>query len=329
MQSDLDPRPNPGLVTRPETDWDAIAAWTDAKYMRFDVRPVGRRITPASTMFSVEIGEMTMTHFSYGTQVALGDFDQEAGNILVLTTLRGWTRHAIGRDSSAELTTGQTYVADCSRTDYRLDADIDHLQLNLTVPHRLLADLALRWWGRVPDDSLWSRGCVVGGPGSPWLSLLRYATRTAAVAPDQVSTGQIGRNLQEMIAAQLIADWAQRAGVDLDRGPAVAAPAYVRTAVHYIDENVQNLPTVTEIAAAAGVSARSLSGAFTRYLGTSVRSYLIEQRMQGVYRELRTSAASVTTSANNWGYVNLGVFAGAYRKRFGESPSETLSRARH
>ena len=328
MQSELDPRPSSDRLLSPVTDWNAIAEWTEDKYMRFDVRPVGRRITPSSTMFSIDIGEITMTRFSYGTEVALRDFDPEAGNVLVLTTLRGWTRHGVGRSEEAELTVGQTFVADCSRTDFRLGADDDHLQLNLTVPHRLLADLALRWWGHVPDDALWSRGCIVGGLGSPWLSLVSYAAKTAAVAPEQVSSGQIGRNLQEMIAAQLLDDWSRRAGVDLEHKTAVAAPGYVRAAVHYIEENAQNLPTVAEIAAAAGVSVRSLSGAFTRYLGRSVRKYLAEQRMQGVYRELRTNHTSVTRSAHNWGYVNLGVFAAAYRRRFGEKPSETLARAR-
>lgn len=327
MQRDLDPRSVSDRMIRTETDWDVIAGWTDEKYMRFDVRPVGRGVRPASSMFAVQIGEMTMTRFSYGVEVALTDFDDEAGNILVLTTLRGRTRHGIGREPDVELTTGQTYVADCSRSDYRFGADLDHLQLNLTVPHRLLADLALRWWGRVPDDSLWSNGGIIGGSDSAWLQLLRYATRTAAVAPEQVSGGRIGENLQEMLAAQLIADWARRARVDLDAGSGVAAPAYVRAAVQYIEENLQDLPTVAEIAAAAGVSARSLSGAFTRYLGMTVRSYLTEQRLQRVYRELRTSASSVTVSANNWGYVNLGVFAAAFRKRLGENPSDTLARA--
>ncbi|WP_052692429.1 helix-turn-helix transcriptional regulator [Gordonia sihwensis] len=101
-----------------------------------------------------------------------------------------------------------------------------------------------------------------------------------------------------------------------------------RTAAHFIDAHARDLPTVAEIAAAAGVSVRSLSGGFARYLGTSVRSYLVEQRLQGVYRELRSGVESVTATAHAWGYVNLGVFAASYRRRFGENPSQTLARAR-
>ncbi|MGW0038641.1 AraC family transcriptional regulator [Gordonia sp. NPDC003376] len=324
---DLDPRPavNRGLIGV-ESDWDVIRTWTDDKYMRFDAHPIGRGIAPASSMFSVPIGEITMTRFSYGVGVDLANFDADSGNVLVLTTLRGWTHHAAGTRFGAELTVGQTYVADCSRVDYSLVADPDHLQLNLTIPHRLLADLALRWWGYVPDDRLWTHRCVVGGPDSAWLALLGYAARTAAVAPDQVASGRIGANLQEMIAAHLLDEWAQRAGIDLSRAPMVAAPGYVRSAVRYIDEHARDLPTVTDVAAVAGVSVRGLGGGFSRYLGMSPRAYLVEQRLQGVYRELSAGAPSVAVVARSWGYVNMSVFAAAYRRRFGENPSATLAR---
>ncbi len=198
-------------------------------------------------MFSVPIGDITMTHFRYGgVEVDLQNFDPDAGNVLVLTTLQGWTRHAAGTRHETELTVGETFVADCSRVDYRLAAAADHLQLNLTIPHRLLSDLALQWWGRVPpDERLWSHRCAIGGPKSPpWLALLTYATRTASVAPAAVATGRIGRNLQEMILAQLLDEWSHSAGVDLtDSPPTIAAPpGYVRTAVQYIETTPKTYP---------------------------------------------------------------------------------------
>ncbi|MGB3695906.1 MAG: AraC family transcriptional regulator [Gordonia sp. (in: high G+C Gram-positive bacteria)] len=326
METALDPRPPAEQSSRPESDWDAIRAWTDDKYMQFDVRPVGRGLTPAASLFSTRIGAIVMTHFSYGVGVDLRDFDADAGNVLVLTTIRGWTSHGVSTRRSIELTAGQSFVADCSRTAYRLSADPDHLQLNLTIPHRVLADLALRWYGRVPGDELWAHLSPVGGPDSPWLSLLEYASRTAAAAPELAASGRVGINLQEMIVAQLLEDWSQRAGVDLAGEPAIAAPGYVRRAVGYIDEHLSDLPTVADTAAAVGVSARTLSASFTRYLGVSPRAWIIEQRLQRVYRDLSAGAPSVAQAARSWGYVNMGVFAAAYRRRFGENPSQTLAR---
>lgn len=328
MLTEFDPRPTSARSRPGATDWDRIRAWTDDKYMNFDARPHGRRITPSSSMYSVTIGEVVMTHFTYGIPVELDSFAVDSGNILVLTTLAGNTRHA-GLRSRTELTCGQTYVVDCAHSPYRLEADAGHLQLNLTVPHRLLTDLALRWYGQAPDSRLWSRPCVVGGSGSPWLSLLDYATRTAAANPAAVATGPAGRQLEEMLVAQLLGDWARQAGIDLSESHSVPAPGYVRTAVHYIDHHARELPTVSEIAAVAGVSARALSGGFTKYLGMSPRAYLIERRLRGVRRELADGATSVASVAHAWGYVNLGSFADAYRRRFGEYPSQTLRGTPH
>lgn len=329
VQPIFDPRTRDERGAGLVTDWDAIKQWSDTVYMPYEVRPVGRALVPASDMFSVGIGEMTLTRFSYGIPVALGEFAPEAGNVLVLTTLNGWTRHAVTDKTGVDLTAGQTFVADCSRVDYRLEADAAHLQLNLTVPHRLLADLALKWWGHAPDDRLWRHKCVVGGPGSPWLALLEYTTRTLAVDRDAVTRGRVGLHLQELLAAQLLGEWAANAGVDLSSAPAVTAPGYVRRAVRYIEEHARDLPTVTEVAEASGVSVRALSGAFRRYLGMSPRDCLREHRLEGVRRELTSpQATTVADAAGAWGYVNLGVFAAAYRNRFGENPSDTLRRGR-
>lgn len=329
MLSTFDPRTPRERGAGSVTDWDEIKQWSDAVYMPYSVRPVGRGLVPASDMFSVKIGEMTLTRFSYGIPVALEEFEPEAGNVLVLTTVTGRTRHEVTSKSSVDLTAGQTFVVDCSRVDYRFSADADHLQLNLTVPHRMLADLAMCWWGRIPDDRLWRHKCVVGGPGSPWLALLDYVSRTSATDRYGVAHGRIGVNLQELVAAQLLTEWAASAGVDLAAATAVPAPGYVRRAARYIEDNARDLPTVAEVAQEVGVSVRALSGAFREYLGTTPRDCLRTHRLEGVRRELSSSAATtVVAAAGAWGYVNMGVFAAAYRQRFGENPSDTLRRGR-
>ncbi|MBM4590703.1 helix-turn-helix domain-containing protein [Rhodococcus hoagii] len=329
MLSTFDPRTPRERGAGSVTDWDEIKQWSDAVYMPYSVRPVGRGLVPASDMFSVKIAEMTLTRFSYGIPVALSEFEPEAGNVLVLTTLNGRTRHEVTTKSSVDLRSGQTFVVDCSRVDYGFAADADHLQLNLTIPHRLLADFALRWWGRAPDDRLWRHKCVVGGPGSPWLALLDYASRTLATDRDTIAHSRIGTNLQEIIAAQVLEEWAASAGVDPAQAPAVPAPGYVRRAVRYIEDNARDLPTVAEVAQEVGVSVRALSGGFREYLGITPRDCLREHRLEGVRRELSSHATTtVAAAAGAWGYVNMGVFAAAYRQRFGENPSDTLRRGR-
>lgn len=60
-------------------------SWTDDEVHELEIRPHGRRVPPSSSMYSVSIGEVVMTHFTYGIPVELdAGFDIDSRNILVL-----------------------------------------------------------------------------------------------------------------------------------------------------------------------------------------------------------------------------------------------------
>jgi AraC-like DNA-binding protein len=97
----------------------------------------------------------------------------------------------------------------------------------------------------------------------------------------------------------------------------------------YIRAHENRPVSVAEVAAAAGVSARSLSRAFHRRHGMSTQAYIRQRRLEAVHRALlgaESTAAKVSTIAPEFGFIELGRFAVEYRKRFHESPSETLRR---
>ncbi len=74
---------------RASEDWSEIQLWSDRVYMPYVVRPLGVGLSPRSSMYSTKIGDITVTRFSYGIPVSVGDFSSDAGNALVLTTIRG------------------------------------------------------------------------------------------------------------------------------------------------------------------------------------------------------------------------------------------------
>lgn len=331
MFSELDPRTAlERSSARITTDWDTVNRWCEAVHLPYDVRRTDGSGRPSASLYSAQVGGMTVSRFGYGAPVVLERFRPETGVVVVLTTIQGWTRHWVSRKSTVDLTAGGTFVVDFDRTDYRLATDADDMQINVTIPRQLLSDLAFRWWGTVPDRRLWEHRCAVGGLGSGWLDLLRYVVTTLNSASNNGLLDRVGVNLQELMGVQLLGEWADRAGIELGAKAEVAAPGYVRRAAQYIDAHARELPTVSEVARECGVSVRALSGAFRRYLGLSPRDYLREQRLLGVLRELSSPEATTTvsTAAGAWGYVNLGVFAAAYRERFGERPSDTLRRGR-
>ena len=182
-------------------------------------------------MISARAGRLTMTRFSYGTGIHLDRFDPEAGNILVLNTLRGALDHQVDGGSIAT-GAGDSFVVDCSRTDYWLQGDPDHMQLNLTIPHAVMEETAERWFGFVPDDGLWTRRVRFGGPGSAWLSLLDYTARTLVQAGGAPSDTALARHIEEMLCVELLRQWAGAAGFPLQEGARCAAPGYVRRGDH-------------------------------------------------------------------------------------------------
>ena len=86
---------------------------------------------------------------------------------------------------------------------------------------------------------------------------------------------------------------------------------------------------VTEVCAAIGVSERALRLHCLHHLDMNPHRYLWSRRMWLTRRALSLAhpkAKSVTQIATDYGFWELGRFAVAYRKLFGETPSVTLRR---
>ncbi len=92
--------------------------------------------------------------------------------------------------------------------------------------------------------------------------------------------------------------------------------------------NLEKLKHVNGICRLAQANERTLSRAYRVVRGTSPYKYLQELRLKEVKRILSSETSTVTQAAFRFGFRELGRFAVQYKKTFGESPSETLRRAR-
>lgn len=114
----------------------------------------------------------------------------------------------------------------------------------------------------------------------------------------------------------------------LERDPSNLAPAQVRQIAEYIDAHWNQPITINALVEASGISARALFKNFAKAYGCSPMQYVKNVRLEKA-RRLLTAAdtkRSVTAIAFACGFLNLGHFARDYRNRFGELPSQTLSR---
>ncbi|WP_245495148.1 AraC family transcriptional regulator [Agrobacterium cavarae] len=310
-------------------DWDEIKDWSKGVYMPYEVSPIGAASSPDSTMRSAKVGRITMTRFAYGIPVNIKDWDMDSGNAVVLTTVGGKARHRTVGHEAVETGYGESFVVDCSRTDYYVDFNPDHLQVNLTIPHAVLEQVCFDTFGHIPDNRLWQFKTGLGGRNSSWMALMEYVARSIAEAPDRIARSHIGRHLEQMVCLHLLNEWANRAGYDLDNPVNTLAPGVVRRAEEFMAEHARgDLPAMPEVARAAGVSLRGLTDAFQRFRGYTPSQFLREQRLQGVRQALLQcgTGLNVSSIAADYGYIHMGEFAKAYRKRFGELPSETLKR---
>lgn len=109
-----------------------------------------------------------------------------------------------------------------------------------------------------------------------------------------------------------------------DAGP---APHFVRRAEDYLRHHHAEPLTMETLAAAAGVSVRTLFSGFRDFRHVTPMAYLRKIRLDRARRLLQSGeacgTAGVTRVALECGFSHLGRFAAHYHAQFGELPSET------
>lgn len=164
-------------------------------------------------------------------------------------------------------------------------------------------------------------------------TLARYVLMAVA---DLETSGSMLRNpivmsaFEQFITTGLLLSHPHNYAEALRRLETTVTPRNVRRAVDYIDAHLDQAITIADIVKATGVAGRTLFKHFKDFKGVSPMRYLRNVRFLQVREALLRAEPeeSVTAIAARWGFVHLGRFSIEYRRRFGESPSETLRRNR-
>lgn len=94
-----------------------------------------------------------------------------------------------------------------------------------------------------------------------------------------------------------------------------------RAASYLIEDQLDTLPPLPEIARLVGTHEKRLGQIFRERLGTTVLGFAAEQRIRLARKLLEETAMSVLQIAEQVGYGNAGNFTTAFRKRMGVTPS--------
>jgi AraC-like DNA-binding protein len=160
------------------------------------------------------------------------------------------------------------------------------------------------------------------------LNLHKNIGQLAHDTPDILDVPEVSRALENELTHILVRC--------LDDGHSVQPTAGVRRHdailtrfVEFLKANPDRPLYLTEICSAIGAAERTLRASCEEHLGMGPIRYLTLRRMHLVRRALLhsdPSASTVTQIVTCHGFWELGRFAVAYRRLFGETPSDTLRR---
>lgn len=163
---------------------------------------------------------------------------------------------------------------------------------------------------------------------SMWKSACDYARHAMLASPGTADCPLLAGNAARLIAATALAVFPNDALTNPVReGQHDSSPATLRRAVAFIDEHAHEDIAVTDIAAAAYVTVRSVQAAFRRHLDYTPTEYLRRVRLDHAHRQLVDADPeheSVTAVALRWGFSSPSRFTAAYRKAYGVLPSRSL-----
>jgi AraC-like DNA-binding protein len=135
---------------------------------------------------------------------------------------------------------------------------------------------------------------------------------------------------EEFIISELLLSHPHNYTEALRRLERPIVPRDVRRVTEYMKAHLRSPVTLPEIVQVSGFPGRTLFKHFRDYLGVSPMRYLRDIRLDEVRKALLQAERKegVAAIAMRWGFDHMGRFSSYYRKRYGESPSQTLRKPR-
>jgi AraC-like DNA-binding protein len=150
----------------------------------------------------------------------------------------------------------------------------------------------------------------------------------AGTTPDILALPEVARSLEQELVHVMVRCLADGEALGMTAGGR-RHDAILARFEEFLERRPDTPLYLTEICAGIAVSERTLRVACEEHLGMGPIRYLALRRMHLVRRALLgadASTATVTRLATDHGFWELGRFSVAYRKLFGESPSQSLRR---
>ncbi|MFV0282396.1 MAG: AraC family transcriptional regulator [Castellaniella sp.] len=286
---------------------------------------LGRDVeTLDARMYHVGFGEVTLSRLRYGATVTI-DPDPLENFYLVQMPVAGGAciqSNGLGIDSDTRLA---SVLNPDDEVRMRWLAGNDQLMLRLSrsLVERTLVGLL----GHPLDEPLRFDLGFRWREQAAWRCLLDYLADCAVQCPDLVQNKLVLSSLEQLAASVMLSSHRHNYSRASPARCGAVLPRHVRRVQDYLQAHVHEPITIDQLALVAGSSVRSLYAGFRDFLGVSPMSYLHALRLERVRAELvGGDARNVTGVALRWGFSHMGRFSSDYKRRYGETPSQTLRR---
>lgn len=296
-------------------------------------RDVGRSLSPhrllgvdegsfAPEVWKLDLERLRILQFSLGTEVRV-DLPEHEDYLGFLIARRGSARVDIGSDSiPVAPASSAAILLPGARVRMSLGAEYD--QIHLRVDPAVLRAHSQSVLGRAapPSPRFRSHSLPLGPGFGAWLGVLQGLVSGGRAGGDMPEL--MTKSVEDLLLTQLVLghpDLGLAEDSAASAGPATTKR--VRLALDHIADHLGEPLTVTDIAEAAGLSVRTLQRAFREQLGTSPLDHVQQERLHAARADILAGEEPISDIAFRWGFSHPSRFAAAYRRVFGEQPSQT------
>ncbi len=164
--------------------------------------------------------------------------------------------------------------------------------------------------------------------------LTETATQSLYYSTQAVTSALLDENLQQrspvamaLLSESLLLLVLEKLTSGKLQDPSEPTTRHLTRAVDYMHSNIHQPLTMSDVAATAGISVRTLQSIFQAHYGATPTAYLRRIRLEAAHLELTSpdNILPVHEVALKWGFTHMGRFAETYRKTYGLLPSQAAN----
>lgn len=163
---------------------------------------------------------------------------------------------------------------------------------------------------------------------SDWLDRLLHEYFFERVVSRKMSPQSL-RFFEELLIIELFRVWAGDSSKNIEPTEDLIVEfteghldPITQKALRYIEGNLFSVMSITDLARRVGASPATLRRRFSESLARGPQDYIRERRLEEAAKLLQNPDSSISEIASLVGYENFGAFSEAFKKQFGQSPSE-------